>query len=288
MIAAVVGLALTLAASTPAPSLYQQQHQQEEIANCLAKHGANYPDHYCDTPTPLAVATLAPATNTPAPTSTSLISSASDESVPTASSMPEPVCWATGPVYDDAGHQQFDDDGNPITDVIYHLDGTPISCEEWQAYLDWLAAITPEPTPLPTGTPRPAPTPQPTTAPRAPAPVQPQILYVYVSPPTSEPTNIPEPTATATPIPTRTATSTMLETHTPVPTATRTATTVPTQQPTTTPTAAPTPKPKRVVAQEQGWNIHLPPWPPLPPSPESYWVALPPAEQPQVDVEATA
>ena len=268
-----------VAVATPTPV---SGHSQAEMQNCLAMRGEHYPAGYCDTPTPtLTPRPVIQPTSTPVPIV--VIPDAPVAPEPT----PEPVmCWATGPAYDDDGNQLFYENGEPATDVIYHIDGTPVSCEEWQAYIDWLA--TPEPIATSTPVPQQPPTRQPTTAPVVPrAPAQPQVIYVYV--PTSEPTEVPAPTATPTSIPTQTPTPTMLATHTPEPTPTRTPTAMPTatRTPTVTPTATAT-KPKRIAKTEQGWSIHLPPWPPLPPSTESYWVALPPTEQPSIDAEAAA
>jgi hypothetical protein len=267
-----------LLAALPLPAQAQRtpaeatQHAWDENQNACAQGKKE-----CWTPTPRpTVAPVMPTlTPTPAPPP---VSRETPTPEPEPVSTPEP-CWATSESTDEAG--------DPVVEIVYYLDGTPMSCEAYAAYLAWLAAqeapAPPEPLPQPASNATSVPTALPALAQAPPAQ---QVNYVY--PPTQPAQNRPVEAPAAIPIRTSApvATATMLPTHTPRPTLTptpvKTATSVPSPRP--DPTAY-VPAPATWKGFRSPWtgfsfptfHVKLPGWPPPPPSAETYWVAVLPS-----------
>lgn len=216
MLHAVLLAGWLFAQSATTPTLYQQQHAQEELANCLAKRGANYPAHFCDTPTPAPSATPhATSTPTPAPVVTS---QPVDDVLSPAPAAGESVCWLTS---------DNPDIGDPASGgIVYDGDGNPIPCDAVTPNED-APADGPLPDP-PTSTPvvviqrvtvqAPASPPQvvyrQSAAQSTPVP---EVVYVEVTPTA---TDTPAPSHSSTPQPSATPTSAPTMTPTPVPTPT--------------------------------------------------------------------
>lgn len=205
-----VNVALTPVHADSTTPAFATQHALDELRNAIAQGKITL------TPTPSATAT---STTLPATSTATLVVATDTPTVEPTATATEAPCWLQ------------DDDGA----IVYDEDGAPVPCPP-----DIPAEETPTDIPTETLTPTLTPTPQPTSA-----PMQPQIVYVYLPAATVEPTSTLEPTdmPTATAVLTSTALSTMapFTTSTPILTPTATATRTSAATATVTPRPSVTP-----------------------------------------------